>query len=127
MGSDILDTWGQFQAIIDSLSYKPHWRFETGFDGGRLFVQVKVAEGSESATDPFTGQRKAWAGAKVYLSVHMCKQEVVGAAYGAVQRAELHEAAEWFRYHNQPIYSHHLDPDALLAVAQDVGNYCLRT
>lgn len=39
----ILYAWAQFQAIIDSLNYKPHWRFETGFDGGRMFVQVKVA------------------------------------------------------------------------------------
>lgn len=104
--------------LIRSISYKPGWSIHYGkdkeFDHSRTYLQVTVSETAEASMDsrpPHT--RKAWKGAKHYLSPHMCRQEIIGVAFGAIRAAEDHEMREWFRYRGVSIYNPHLDPDFL--------------
>ena len=48
----------------------------------------------------------------------MCKQEIVGAVFGALRAAEEHEMREWFRYKDVSIYNPHRCPDALVKFAR---------
>jgi hypothetical protein len=92
-------------------------------------VQIVVDETAEASTEsagPNKGKRTSWAGGKVYLSDHMCRQEVVSAVYGAIERAELHEIREWFRYKGASIFNPHLDPDVLAAIARKKSSFNVR-
>lgn len=122
----------EIQDILSKITYKPGWKvefcsgdkitfpvaLEKGFGStearDRPYLQVSVDETAEASMDSLTRSRSRWKGAKVYLSPHMCRQEIVGAAFGAIQAAELHEMREWFRYGGVSIYNPHLDPDFLL-------------
>ena len=56
----------------------------------------------------------------------MCRQEIVSAVYGAIEKAELHEIREWFRYRNASIFNPHLDPDVLAVVARKRSSFNTR-
>jgi hypothetical protein len=101
--------------ILSRIAYKPGWTIRFGLDAPdtRPFVQIEVSTEAEASTDSVDRVRRPWRGAKVYLSGNMCRQEIVGAAFGAIQAAELHEVREWFRYRGRSIYNPHLDPDFL--------------
>lgn len=120
------DKWQEFESIILSITYKPGWYFRTGFEEGRMWVQVGVTEEAEISFDPIAGERVPWRGAKHYLSPHMCRQEIVGTVFHAIERAELHEVHEWFRYRGRSIYNPHIDPDVLVGVAKYAKNFNTR-
>jgi len=115
--------------IISNITYKDGWevRLFRANDGTRYYIQVEVSEHTEAALDP---RRKsppqAWRGGKHYLSPHMCRQEVVGVCYSAIEKAELHEIREWFRYRGAAIFNPHLDPDVLAEVASKASSFNVR-
>ena len=78
------------------------------------------------STGPNKGERNAWKSGKTYLSTYMCRQEIVSAVYGAIERAELHEVREWFRYDGVSIFNPHLDPDVLAAIARKKSSFNVR-
>lgn len=119
-------TWLNFMSIIGKITYKPGWYFRTGLEEGRMWVQVGVTEEAEISFDPIAGKKVPWRGAKHYLSPHMCRQEVVGTVYHAIERAEMHELSEWFRYKGRSIYNPHLDPDVLAEVASKKASFNTR-
>lgn len=119
-------TWEEFTDIITSITYKPGWYFRTGVEQGRMWVQVGVTEEAEISFDPIEGKKVPWRGAKHYLSPHMCRQEIVSTVLHAIERAEMHEVHEWFRYKGRSIYNPHLDPDALVEVARYARNFNTR-
>lgn len=120
-------TYDEMTEIVQNISYRPGWTILIGKDlSDRPFVQISVSEESEASLSPFTGAREPWKSGKHYLSPHMCRQEVVGAVFGAIKAAEDHEMKEWFRYKNASIYNPHLDPDALAELARWKNNFNLR-
>ena len=120
-------TYSEMQAIVDNISYKPGWTVILGKDEReRPYVQLGVSAESEASLSPFSGEREPWKSGKHYLSPHMCRQEVVGAVFGAIQGAEMHELREWFRYKGSSIYNPHLDPDALVPFARRLKNMSFR-
>lgn len=114
--------------IISRITYKPGWHVLMGFDGARPFIQVEVDETAEASMDSYKrdGSRVPWKSGKRYLSPHMCRQEVVGAVFGAIKDAELHEVHEWFRYRGASIFNPHLDPDVLATVARKASSFVVR-
>lgn len=120
------DKWLEFAKILGQITYKPGWYFRNGIEDGRMWVQVGVTEEAEIAFDPIAGEKVPWRGAKHYLSPHMCRQEIVSTVLHAIERAEMHEVHEWFRYKGRSIYNPHLDPDALVVVAKFARNFNTR-
>lgn len=118
--------WQEFQSIVDAITYKPGWYLRTGIEEGRMWVQVGVTDEAEISYDPIANKKVPWRGAKHYLSPHMCRQEIVGTVLHAIERAEMHEVHEWFRYRGRSIYNPHLDPDALVEVARFSRNFNTR-
>lgn len=118
--------WLEFMAIIGNIDYKPGWYFRTDIEEGRMWFQVGVTEEAEISFDPIAGKKVPWRGAKHYLSPHMCRNEIVTAVKHAIDRAEMHEVNEWFRYKGRSIYNPHLDPDALVEVAKYAKNFNTR-
>lgn len=118
--------WLEFGEIIGQITYKRGWYFRSGIEDGRMWVQVGVTADAEVAYDPVTKTVVPWRGAKHYLSPHMCRQEVVGAVHHAIERAEMHEANEWFRYKGRAIYNPHFDPDRLAEFAAKLDNFNMR-
>lgn len=118
--------------LIESCTYKPGWCVMHGKDkgeDGRMFIQVAVsveAEASMNSSGPLKGKREPWKGGKFYLSPFMCRQEIVSAVYGLIERAELHEIREWFRYKGASIFNPHLDPDVLAEIARKKSSFNLR-
>jgi hypothetical protein len=115
-----------FQKLLDAITYKPGWYIRTGIERGRMWLQVGVTEEAEISFDLVAGKKVPWRGAKHYLSEHMCRNEIVSMAYHAIERAELHEVREWFRYRGKSIFNPHLDPDALVEVARYAKNFNTR-
>lgn len=120
------DKWLEFAEILGQIAYKPGWYFRNGIEDGRMWVQVGVTQEAEIAFDPIAGEKVPWRGAKHFLSPHMCRQEIVGTVLHAIERAEMHEIREWFRYKGRSIYNPHLDPDALVEVAKYARNFNTR-
>ena len=116
----------EFQSIIDAITYKPGWYFRTGIEDTRMWVQVGVTEDAEISYDMIEKKRVPWRGAKHFLSEHMCRQEIVSTVFHAIERAELHEMKEWFRYKKRAIYNPHLDPDVLVVVASKKESFNIR-
>jgi hypothetical protein len=118
--------WDEFEDIIEAITYKPGWYFRTGLEEDRMWVQVGVTEEAEISFDPIAGKKVPWRGAKHFLSKHMCRNEVVSTVFHAIERAEMHEAREWFRYKGSSIFNPHLDPDALAVFAKRLVNFNVR-
>lgn len=118
--------WLGFAAIIGQITYKPGWYLRVGVEDTRMWVQVGVTEEAEISFDPHAGKKVPWRGAKHYLSPYMCRQEVVGTVFHAIERAEMHECKEWFRYKGRSIYNPHLDPDVLVEVASRANSFNTR-
>ncbi|QIG73174.1 hypothetical protein [Rhizobium phage RHph_I40] len=130
----------EMRALVEACTYKPGWyiNFHSGdVEGhsplgfpiyGRPYIQVSVtdeAEASIDSTDP-EHSRVPWKSGKKYLSHHMCRQEIVGAVFGLIKDAEMHETHEWFRYKNASIFNPHLDPDVLVTVARKRSSFNVR-
>lgn len=112
--------------IVQAITYKPGWyiRLRMGQPsiGDRAYIQLEITEEAEASSDPLRKKpRMGWRGGKHYVSEHMCRQEIVGVVYGAIEAAELHEMREWFRYRGCSIYNPHLDPDVLVETMQGLG------
>jgi hypothetical protein len=109
------------QDIVSVITYKPGWQILLRFDETRPYVQIQA-----TTMDSITHELVPWRSAKHYLSYHMCRQEVVSSVFHAIERAELHEIREFFRYKGASIYNPHLDPDVLAEVAKKATSFCLR-
>lgn len=107
--------------IVDAITYKPTWCINLKEEGNDLYVQV-----SATTLDSLTLVPTTWKGGKHYLSRWMCRQEVVGVVFSAIEKAELHEMREFFRYKGASIYNPHLDPDALVPVAKKACSFNMR-
>ena len=116
--------------LVRSISYKPGWTINLHLwdDPTKSYIQLSVDETSDASLDSSKrdGTRTPWKSAKRYLSKHMCKQEVVGAVFGLIKDAELHEVHEWFRYRGASIFNPHLDPDVLASVARKASSFVVR-
>jgi hypothetical protein len=114
--------------IIGRITYKPGWAILMGMDGERPYLQVEVSAEAEASMDSHTrdGTRAPWKSGKRHLSLHMCKQEVVGVIFDLIKGAEMHEVHEWFRYSGASIYNPHLDPDVLAIVAKSKHSFVVR-
>lgn len=121
-------TFEAILAIVRSVSYKPGWLLDLRreSDSNRYYVQVRLTEEADAARCAVTGERLPWKGGKRYLSKHMCRQEIVGACFGAIEDAEKHEMREWFKYRGVAIYDPHLDPDALVTFASNPAHRSVR-
>lgn len=128
--------WQEFEGIVKRCMYKPGWYFRTGIehggpDGSRMWLQVGVTEEAEISWDMVEDKKVPWRGAKHYLSPHMCRNEVVSTLYHAIERAELHEVKEWFRYAPvgktpRALFNPHLDPDVLAEAASKKSSFNMR-
>lgn len=121
----------EMKAIVALVTYKPGWRIlfgEDASDGNRAYIQVEVDESTEAAIHAHRkdGYREGWRGGKRSLSKWMCYQEVVGACFGAIHDAEMHELREWFRFDSASIYNPHLDPRVLVAIAKLASSFNVR-
>ena len=125
-GSKHGNKWLEFIELISKITYKPGWYFRVGIEDERMWFQVGVTEEAEISYDPIAGKKVPWRGAKHYLSPHMCRNEVVTGVKHAIDRAEMHEVNEWFRYKGRSIYNPHIDPDALVEVAAKKENFNTR-
>lgn len=120
--------------IVDACTYKPGWRIylradlETaGKKTDRFYIQLEVdatARAAVSSVAPYPIE--PWKSGKRYLSLHMCRQEIVGVIFDLIKAAEDHEMREWFRYKGASIYNPHLDPDVLAAVAKYKDSFVMR-
>jgi hypothetical protein len=114
-------TFEQMQQIVGEITYKPGWTITLSTDGHRPYLQIGA-----TTLDSVTQEIVPWRGAKAYLSPHMCRQEVVSEVFHLIERAELHEMREFFRYRGASIYNPHLDPDVLVPIARKMASFNLR-
>lgn len=111
----------EIRTIVRSVTYKPGWEILLKGEPGNLYVQIKA-----TTLDSVTHVPTEWTSGKNYLSEWMCRQEVVGVVFSAIEKAELHEMREFFRYKGASIYNPHLDPDALVTVAKKASSFNMR-
>lgn len=107
--------------IVSAITYKPTWCVHLREDGRGMYVQIEA-----TTLDSVTFESSTWTGGKTYLSEWMCRQEVVGVVFSAIEKAELHEIREFFRYKGASIYNPHLDPDVLVEVAKKASSFNVR-
>lgn len=103
----------EMRSIVALCQYKPGWDFVLHDEHPRPYLQLDVVSMCSVTYGP-----TRWRSAKHYLSQHMCKQELVGACFLAVKQAEEHELREFFRYRGARIFNPHIDPDALVGIAE---------
>lgn len=111
----------QIKEIVSAITYKPDWIIHLKDDGERMYVQIEA-----TTLDSITKEPCSWKSGKTYLSPFMCRQEIVGAVFGAIEKAEIHEMREFFRYKGASIYNPHLDPDVLAEVAKKKESFNVR-
>jgi hypothetical protein len=120
----------EMREIVEAISYKPGWTivFADPGKGKRPYVQLEVDEASDASLDAHKrdGIRTPWRSGKRYLSQYMCNQEIVGAVFGAIHDAEMHELREWFRFRGASIYNPHLNPEVLVPVARKASSFVTR-
>lgn len=92
--------------IKKNIKYKKGWRFVVGTKGDALFLQIVF-----KAKCNVTGLMKPQHCRKFMLSEHMTVTEIVQSCFTAVRQAELHEAAEMFKYKGQDIFNRHVSVD----------------
>ena len=117
----------QISNIVDEITYKPNWdialyAIPISPEQYSLYIQLEVFNQIDSVTRKTT----SWKSGKRYLSEFMCRQEIVGAVYGLIETAEIHEMREWFRYKGASIYNPHIDPDKLAELASKKENFNCR-
>lgn len=129
---------GEYRAIIEELKpqngikvkerlnlqcpvRKAHTRKVTGTDAWQVQDTVK---------DMLNFLGSVGVDGDFYIDAHqenwMCRQEVVGAVFGAIRAAEEHEMKEWFTYKGARIFNPHLDPDVLAEVARSKSSFNFR-
>jgi hypothetical protein len=80
----------EIQELVDKVKYKD-WRFIVGQKDRSLYLQIKF-----DAPDNYTGIVAEQGCRKFTLSEHMVKTEIYDTVWLAIQRAEIHEAAEQY-------------------------------
>ena len=113
--------YSEIKTLVDACSYKPGWSITLHLDGSRPYIQIEATTIDSQTLEPCQ-----WKSGKTYLSLHMCRQEVVAAVYATIEKAELHEIREFFRYKGASIFNPHLDPDALAELAKKRSSFNLR-
>lgn len=111
----------EIKSIVEAITYKPDWSIHLKDDGERMYVQIEA-----TTLDSITKEPTKWKSGKSYLSPFMCRQEIVGTVFSAIEKAELHEIREFFRYKGASIFNPHLDPDVLAEVARKKENFNVR-
>lgn len=96
--------------IAKNIQYKD-WTFFVNEKGGVIYVQIQF-----EAPDNFNGGIEVQHCRKWQLSEWMTPTEIVQTCWAAVKRAELHEAAEHFRFKGADIFNTHIDVEALAEV-----------
>lgn len=92
--------------IVAQVVYnRPGWKLMLRYDDQRPYVQVVDAE-------------EGWSGRKWMLSQHMTETEVVNTCWLAIERAEIHEAAERFTYRGLRVFDPHRSIHAALEAAE---------
>ena len=104
-------TRSRVESILKDITYLD-WKFAIGESNGRLYLQVNFW-----APDADTGLRTIQKGRKWFLSEFMVRQEIVRTVYKAIEAAVQHEMDENFKLCGKCIYGPHIDPYALLTVA----------
>jgi len=99
------------QDILNEITFRD-WKLYLGSSENRLYIQAQFI-----APDSFTGLKTLQKGRKWFLSEHMVRQEIVRTAFKAVEGAIIHELEEDFRFRGKAIYGPHIDPIALLEIA----------
>lgn len=80
-----------------------------------LFLQVQF-----TAPDNVTGVPELQKGRKWLIEYGTLPTQIVQAAWLAVQRAIMHEAAEQFTYKGATIFNRHIDIEALVKASKQV-------
>jgi len=106
------------KAVLAKVQYKG-WSFEVtsvkcpvenyDAENGDLFLRVEFV-----APDNATGKMELQTGRKWLIEFGTHPTQIVQAAWLAVQRAEMHEIAEQFRYKGATIFNRHIDVDSLV-------------
>lgn len=123
--------------IVDACTYKPGWHICLRADPMqsqpdhpsqmRYFIQLEVDATARAAVGSVAPHDvEPWKSGKRYISLHMCRQEIVGVIFDLIKGAEDHELREWFRYQGAAIYNPHLDPDVLAEVARRKASFVMR-
>ncbi len=110
------------KATVDLCTYKDGWTINTKEDKKGVYLQIENSVGICSVT----GEKTPWVSGKRYLSVWMCRQELVGVVFALIKDAEMHELHEFFRYKGACIYNPHIDPDVLVEVARKASSFICR-
>lgn len=94
--------------IKTNIRYKD-WEFIVNEKNGVMYLQVQF-----DAPDNFVPTKVERQHCRKWqLSEFMCPTEIVQTAWAAVKRAELHEAAENFKFKGADIFNTHLNVEKL--------------
>jgi hypothetical protein len=107
------------RGILDKVEYKD-WRFELLPVSGCSLHEDLLIRVVFVAPDNVTGNLEVQKGRWWLIEQGTPTTQVVQAAWLAVQRAEMHEIAEQFRYKGATIFNRHIDVEALVAVSNQV-------
>jgi hypothetical protein len=113
------------EGILFCVGYKD-WKFEvvpvkpfTGVpaidENGNLFLRVTFM-----APDNVTGREERQYGRWWLIEYGSHPTQIVQCAWLAVQRAEMHEVAERFKYKGAAIFNRHLDVEELVKISDRV-------
>ncbi len=91
------------RTIVGVIEYKDWW-FRVSDDPQDLWLQVCF-----NAPDTITGEIALQTCRKWRLSEWMTDTEIVDAAYLAIERAEIHEIKEHFKFDGVLVFNPHLD------------------
>jgi hypothetical protein len=106
--------------VLSKVQYKD-WTFEVMTVHGQKPEPWDMGGNSDlllrvtfTAPDNVTGNMELQTGRKWLIEYGTHPTQVVQAAWLAVQRAEMHEIAEQFRYKGATIFNRHIDVDSLV-------------
>lgn len=103
--------------VAKNISYKD-WEFYIGSKGETVYVQIRFdAPDHDNPTKIERQHCRKW-----QLSEWMTRTEIVQTCWAAVVRAEIHEAAETFKYKGADIFNTHISVDELVELC-DAGKY----
>ena len=107
-------TQEQIKSFIDTNIRYKGWEFFVGDKNGAMYLQVRFDAPDHSNIERIERQHCR----KFQLSEWMTPTEIVHTCWLAVQRAEMHEAAELFTYKGCDIFNTHIAVDGLVDVCR---------
>lgn len=99
--------------VASNIKYKD-WAFVINEKNGVMYLQIQFIAKDNFSDDTSIQHCRKW-----QLSKWMTETELVQTAWAAVQRAEIHEAAENFKFKGADIFNTHLDVEWLAALCRD--------